>query len=82
MTDMVSHFLEINTSCLTVLMAVIGVITFLAGTLRYTSLIPELKFPFKTPFGKLPFFDGVFLYGMVTLLLLGAAKGITLLGMV
>ena len=81
MADILSHFLKINNGFFTGVLTFIGLITFLAGTLRYTPLVPELKFPLKTPFGKLPFFDGVFLYGIITLLLLGAAKGITLLAL-
>ena len=79
MTDILSLFLKITPSCFSVLMAITGLITFLAGILRYSSLIPEPELPLKTPFGKLPFFDGIGLYGIVTLFLLMLAKGMMLL---
>ena len=39
-------------------------IVFLAMSLRYIPGIPEPDLRFKSPFGKLPFFDGVVLYGL------------------
>jgi len=40
----------------------VGVILLLSLIFRQTSLIPEPRLPVRTPFGKLPFFDGVILY--------------------
>ena len=53
-----------------------GGLLLLVGVLRYAPLIPEPEFPLKTPFGKLPFFDGVILYNLVIFILLCLVKGL------
>jgi len=41
-----------------------AVIVFLSVIFRYFPSIPEPKWRFRSPLGKLPFFDGVVLYGL------------------
>lgn len=48
----------------------VAFLTLLTIVLRLAPAIPEPELPIKTPFGKLPFFDGVILYGFVILILL------------
>ena len=47
---------------------------FFATIARHTPAIPEPELPLKTPFGKLPFFDGIILYGAFILILLALAN--------
>ena len=75
MAEIVSPFFKINISCFTALIIISAAVTFLAGILRYSAIVPEPGRPLKTPFGKLRFFDGIALYGIVTLLLSSLAKG-------
>jgi hypothetical protein len=55
------------------LAATLGAGVLFALIARHIPAFPEPELPVKTPFGKLPFFDGVVLYGVVILLLLGLA---------
>jgi hypothetical protein len=78
MTEFLSQFFTFKGGWLALPIA--GFITSLSCILRYSPFIPEPEFPLKTPFGKLPFFDGIALYGVITFLLLGLARVMTLLG--
>jgi hypothetical protein len=55
---------------LTSFLVLLALLVSVAAVLRYIPSIPEPCFPIKTPFGKLPFFDGVILYGAALLVLL------------
>jgi hypothetical protein len=48
-----------------------GFTVVVALVCRFMPFFPEPELPVKTPFGKLPFFDSVILYGVVILILLG-----------
>jgi hypothetical protein len=52
----------------------VGLLIVLATIFRFKPLFPEPEIPVRTPFGKLPFFDGIILYGLVILILLGFLK--------
>ena len=53
------------------LILLIGSCVVSSFVLRHIPAVPEPKIRLKTPFGKLPFFDGVILYGSFMLILLG-----------
>jgi len=46
------------------LMVSIVTFVFLAMVLRYFPSIPEPNWRFRSPMGRLPFFDGVVIYGL------------------
>ncbi len=65
------HFLNACEIILDFLATGLGAGILFALVARHIPAFPEPELPVKTPFGKLPFFDGVVLYGVVILLLLG-----------
>ena len=67
---------EPASSFLTFSLMVLGFLVGLASVFRYIPSIPEPSWPIKTPFGKLPFFDGVILYGAVMLIFFGILIGV------
>lgn len=65
------HFLNTCKIILDFLAISLGAEVLFALVARHIPALPEPELPVKTPFGKLPFFDGVVLYGVVILLLPG-----------
>jgi hypothetical protein len=70
MKDMLIQFLNPSNSLLNFLTLVVGLIVLLAGIFRHIPAIPEPDLRLRMPFGKLPFFDGIVLYGLFIVLLL------------
>ena len=52
----------------------IAAIVFLAIVCRYFPIISEPRWRVRSPFGKLPFFDGIILYGLVIMPILVLLK--------
>jgi hypothetical protein len=71
MEDTYLHFLNPCSAILNFLAISLGVLVFFAVIARLIPAVPEPELPVKTPFGKLPFFDGIVLYGAIILILLG-----------
>ena len=55
---------------------VVGAIVLLAWVFRHIPSIPEPDMRLRMPFGKVPFFDGVVLYGLFTILCILTMKTI------
>lgn len=70
MKDMLIQSLNPNNSLLNFLTFMVGLIVILAGIFRHIPAIPEPNLRLRMPFGKLPFFDGIVLYGLLIVLLL------------
>jgi hypothetical protein len=70
MKDIIIPLFKINT-ILTFGICFAGFTVFVALVCRFMPFFPEPELPVKTPFGKLPFFDGIVLYGFIILILLG-----------
>lgn len=62
---------------LDILLVFTSCVVLLGGVFRHTSLIREPSCPIKTPFGKLPFFDGVILYGLFIIVGVFTVKAIS-----
>ena len=71
MEDIYLQFFDRFSSPSSILVISLGALVLFAAIARHIPAVPEPKFPMKTPFGKLPFFDGIVLYGTVILILLG-----------
>ena len=61
------------------LIVAVAVLVFLAMIFRYFPNIPEPNWRFRSPVGKLPFFDGVVLYGLAFILICFTIKFIEVL---
>lgn len=70
MEDTIIPFFK-NKNALTFGMGLTGLIVSLVVVFRFIPSLPEPELPIKTPFGRLLFFDGIILYGVVILILLG-----------
>ena len=67
-----SPFMNMSTllSPLNLMTVLAGVLVFVAAVCRSVPSIPEPEYPLLTPFGKVPFFDGVVVYSLFVLLFL------------
>ena len=70
MKDILIHSLNPGSSFLSFLTLSVGLVVVLAGIFRHFPAIPEPDLPIRMPFGKLPFFDGIVLYGLLIILVL------------
>ena len=70
MKDIFIQSLNPNNSLLNFLTFMVGLIVVLAGIFRHIPAIPEPSLRFRMPFGKLPFFDGIVLYGLMIIFVL------------
>ncbi len=77
MKDILIQFLNPSSSFLNFLTFMVGLIVVLAGIFRHIPAIPEPDLRISMPFGKIPFFDGVFLYGLLIILVLVNIKFIS-----
>jgi hypothetical protein len=79
MMDMLLESLNPSSSFLNFLTLLVGLIVVLAGIFRHIPAVPEPNLRITMPFGKIPFFDGVFLYGLFIILVLISIKLISLI---